>query len=130
MNFPIMNIGLEEWTQELLIETGHLNNMYFRGNYELFRTNILHKEFVDCNGNIFTVRGKQDSQSFWSKIFGFKRYKVFFSSTSKSMTLQDLKDYIHNMFSDSPSLTKDPGMYLGYLDEVQKAKSFREIMEL
>ena len=93
MKFPILNISISSLNSNILEEL-HIGDYWdYPDNKHIFNRYYLHHEYVDQQGQIFRLIGKNKSNII-NKILHFKSEQLFFDDTHKSIDFDELKDLL------------------------------------
>lgn len=130
IEFPIVRINSDVWID--YEEFFPLFNGYlYSSKEEIFNIYFFHKEFIDINGNIFKVVGREATTNFFRIFFRFipniYREKLIFEKVDKIITLDNFKeDLIKGIKKFDSSANHEVTEEL--ITEIRNAKSFKEVI--
>ena len=98
MTYPIINISIEKWNDEDLMDYITFDKFIYTNKDSIFNKLYRDKLFCDCNGQVFKAIKKAELTQKWRNWLRFipnvwKR-EIIFEKTNKNLTVDELKNYI------------------------------------
>ncbi len=130
MKYPILNISLKNWNSSKLDYSILLldSNLIYTSNDELFNNYFLNNEYIDSNGKIYEIIGRELPSS-WKKAFSFIPYfykvKLLFKAKEREIQLDELKSYI---VKNIKALSYQEEFERKWLKDIEAAKTFEQTL--
>ncbi len=123
--YPILNISISEWNNDIIEEIFRENDIYYSSNEEFFNTYLLNNEFIDCNGDIYKITGKIAIKGFWTLLFTSKRSRLIFEKTNSKITFDELQKIMVDRIND----LKGDEAEQQWILSLKKAQTIKQLLE-
>lgn len=124
-NFPIVQIDIEKWDIDLMVELFRFDEFYYSGDNEFYDHYFYNKQFLDSDGRIFLAREKIKASNFWSKLGVGKKYLINYQVTGKQWTFEEVKSFLISKVTELSS-------YEGrdqWISSLKSAKTIKQLIE-
>lgn len=125
MRFPIFNISILEWNDEVVDELTFENEFYHSNDELFFDSYVLRHNYVDCNGVVYRVIGKVPINSLLWRLFLQRKFKVYFEKTDERISVDDLRSFLMERIRELAWNEKIKDNWIGKLKE---AKTIKELL--
>ncbi len=95
IKFPVLNVSMNDWKEfDTVLELTFDNEFYYSTDDEFFNTYMLGHEYVDCNGNIYLVKGKIAVNKIIDRIFLRRKARIIFERKDKKINIEELSKFV------------------------------------
>lgn len=129
MNFPAINFTIQNWNPNSYQKHIIRDKYIYSDDENLFNNFYKNMEFIDSNGDIYTLVEKRKPTSQWRILLSFipKIYRIefVFKKTHQKIDLTTLKEFAKHQISR----LSDEEYIEEWKSEIDKLKSVKEIIE-
>ncbi len=129
MKFPMLNITNRDWSEVSDWSTFVLFDTFiYNSNQDFFDKHYKDNLFCDCNGDIYTIIGKQEPVETWRKFLKFipnvYKTELQLQGLNKRIELEQFRNFVTEKVSnvDKSDFTQK------WLSNIKKATSYYEII--
>ena len=141
MTFPAIDISVNKWNLEDLMEYIIYNDYIYTRKDSVFKKYYKNHLFCDSRGKIYKAIKKAEMTASWRNWFQFIPYvwktKIIFENTNEMMSLDELKEYLIERISDLDdgkkneewkANSKQHKILSKWKDDVLKAKNHEDLI--
>lgn len=128
MKFPIINISIEKWHYEDLMEYVCYDEFIYTDKESVFEKYYKDKLFCDENGQIFKAIGKAEMTENWRNWLRFIpnvwKTKIVFKNMYKEMSVEELRTLLLERISE----LEEDDFTLQWKVDIENAKTHSELI--
>jgi len=126
--FPALNLTIEEWNFNTLNDV-KLEGQFYFGSNSSFNTYYLESLFVDTEGNLYKIIGKEDFGKWRKFIPFFMKSKIIFEDLNTQMILEDvIAHVVYKVNTISYSMNKNKAFQIDWIEKIKQSKSIKQLL--